>query len=220
MPDWLLRLAGRVFPSVLFRAETTERVLALTIDDGPHPAVTPELLRVLRDHEVSATFFVLGRNAQAHPALLDSIRAGGHEIGNHFFTDRPTVTLSEREMRDELSRTDALLGLGDSPRWCRPGSGWITPGLVRRIESAGYRTCLGTAPPLDVYLSASRTEAYLLANVRPGAILVLHDGGPDRVKTVGVVERLLSRLREEGWEFVTVTDLVEGDSPATRESAP
>ena len=212
-PDWLLRTARTVFPGALFRVETDERILALTIDDGPHPSVTPGLLEELHRNGVRATFFVLGENAVAHPELLGSIRAAGHEIGNHLFTERISVALPKEEFVAELRRTDAILRPEGPPKWCRPGNGWITPPLVDLMNAQGYTPCLGTAIPLDVYTPAALTEAHFLANVRPGAILVLHDGGPDRERNIEVAARILPRLLDEGWEFLTVTELVRRGKP-------
>lgn len=215
-PDGLLRAARAVLPGVLFRVDTDERVLALTIDDGPHPAVTPGILEVLARHDVRATFFVLGANAEAHPALLDSIAAAGHEIANHFFEDRKTLLLPRAGILGELRRTEELLP--GRTRWCRPGSGWITPAFAELLREEGYEPCLATAIPLDVYLPDALTERHFLANVRPGAILVLHDGGPGRAGTVEVLERLVPRLRSEGWEIVGVSDLVNRISGGARAS--
>jgi peptidoglycan/xylan/chitin deacetylase (PgdA/CDA1 family) len=204
-PDRLLRAVRAALPGVLFRVDTEERVLALTIDDGPHPAVTPGILEVLTRHDVRATFFVLGENAKAHPALLDSIAAAGHEVANHFFEDRKTLLLPRAEALGELRRTEELLP--ERARWCRPGSGWITRGFADLLRHEGYEPCLATAIPLDIYLPNALAERHFLANVRPGAILVLHDGGPGRAGTVDVLECLLPRLAAGGWSVVPLGEL-------------
>jgi peptidoglycan/xylan/chitin deacetylase (PgdA/CDA1 family) len=107
--DWILKQVSTRYPGVVFRVDTRERAIALTIDDAPHPDVTPGLLRELRGAGVKATFFVIGAYAEAHPGLVDSIRADGHELANHLYTDRMSAGLPDEEFVEELLKTDALI---------------------------------------------------------------------------------------------------------------
>ena len=179
----------------------------MTIDDAPHPDVTPGLLRELRAAGVHATFFVLGSNAEAYPALVEAIRNDGHELANHLFEDRMSARLSDEEFRQELRRTDSLIGPLDPPRWCRPGSGVITPRLVRIMQEEGYTAVVGTAYPVDLHAGIDVTVRHFLENLRPGAILVLHDGGGMREKNVRVLAALLPRIQDKGYRVVTLTEL-------------
>jgi peptidoglycan/xylan/chitin deacetylase (PgdA/CDA1 family) len=205
--DWVLDAVSTYYPGVVFRVDTTERAIALTIDDAPHPDVTPGLLRVLRDRGVHATFFVIGSYAEAYPDLVDSIRANGHELANHLYTDRVSAGLSDDEFVDELLRTDALIRPAGPVRWCRPGSGFITPRIIRLMNENGYTPCVGTAYPVDLIASVELTVAHFLENVRPGAILVLHDGRSERQDNIQVLADLLPRLSEMGYRQTTLTEL-------------
>jgi peptidoglycan/xylan/chitin deacetylase (PgdA/CDA1 family) len=205
--DWAVKRVGDFYPGVVFRVTTGERAVALTIDDAPHPDVTPGILNELRKHSARATFFVIGANAAAHPELLEAIRADGHEVANHFFTDRMSARLRNEQFVDELTRTDALIQPCDAPKWCRPGSGVLTPRMVRLMQEHGYTPVAGTAYPVDLYTSVKLTVLHFLRNVRPGAVLVLHDGGPNRVNSIRTVALLLPRLREMGYRIVTLGEL-------------
>jgi peptidoglycan/xylan/chitin deacetylase (PgdA/CDA1 family) len=211
--DWILRQVSTQYPGVVFRIDTDERAIALTIDDAPHPEVTPGLLRELRATGVKATFFVIGAYAEAHPELIDSIRADGHELGNHLFTDRMSALLSDDQFVDELLRTDELLHLDGPPKWCRPGSAVVTPRIVRLISKNGYTPVVGTAYPVDLYTGVDLTVAQFLDNVRPGAILVLHDGGASRQDNVQVLSELLPQLKAMGYRLLTLTELSKLGKP-------
>jgi len=205
--NWVLSRVSRIDPGVVFRVDTPEHVVALTIDDAPHPQVTPGILRVLREHKTKATFFIIGSNAEAHPELVDSIRAGGHELANHLFTDRLSAKLSDEEFLDELRRTDALIQPLGSPRWCRPGSGLVTRRIARLMRENGYTPVAATAYPMDLQTGVDLTVTQFLENVRPGAVLVLHDGGPERMKTIEVLEAVLPRLGEAGYRATSLGEL-------------
>ena len=205
--EWALRRVGGYYPSCLFRIATRERALALTIDDAPHPDVTPGILRELRQYGARATFFILGAHAKAHPGLLEAIRADGHELANHLFTDRMSARLGDAEFVDELKRTDALIQPLDAPKWCRPGSGLLTTRIIRLMREHDYTAVGGTAYPVDLYTNVRVTALHFLRNVRPGAILVLHDGGPRRASSIQVLALLLPRLRDMGYGIVTLGEL-------------
>jgi len=214
--EWALKRVGGYYPSCLFRIATRERALALTIDDAPHPDVTPGILDELRKHDATATFFVIGAYAQAHPELIDAIRADGHELANHLFTDRMSARLNDADFVDELRRTEALIQPLDSPKWCRPGSGVLTTRIIRRMQEHGYTAVGGTAYPVDLYTNVQVTARHFLRNVRPGAILVLHDGGTRRASSIRVLSVLLPRLREMGYRVVTLGELCRlGQTPDT-----
>ena len=215
--DWVLDRAATFYPGVVFRIETDERAIALTIDDAPHPDVTPGLLRVLRAAGVKATFFIIGSNAEAYPELVDSVRADGHELAHHLHTDRMSVGLSDEEFVDELLRTGALIGSSGPPQWCRPGSGFITKRLIRLMNENGYTPCLGTAYPIDLYTPVELTVVQFLENVRPGAILILHDGGASRQDTIKVLSTLLPRLQSMGYRLETLTELSRLGKPVTED---
>lgn len=206
-PNWLLNRVASHYPGAVFRIDTDEKAIALTIDDAPNPDVTPGLLRELRDNGVKATFFIIGSYAEAYPELVDSIRADGHELANHLYTDRMSAGLSDEEFLDELLRTDALIQPTGTPKWCRPGSAVVTHRIIRLMDENGYTPVVGTAYPVDLYTGVELTVTQFLQNVRPGAILVLHDGGSSRQDNIAVMSELLPRLKESGYRLLTLTEL-------------
>lgn len=206
---WMHRAAEASLPAVLFRVETDFLAVALTIDDAPSPEVTPGLLDVLRRHGVKATFFVIGSRAEQHPELLEAIRADGHELANHLYEDRPSIHLSDEEFVRRLRRTDALIRPAGPLKWCRPGSGWIDDGMVELLHQNGYRACLASVYPLDLVAPRRVTVWQFTSNVRPGAILVLHDGGSQRAGNVEVLDEVLTWLEDAGYRVGTVSELVQ-----------
>jgi len=207
-PRWVVREVAKQNPDVLFHVETDERAVALTIDDSPHPAVTPGILAALRRHGARATFFVIGSHAERYPDLVEAIRADGHELANHLYLDRPSARLESDEFVRNLRRTDALIRPEGPVKWCRPGSGYINNRIIGLMFASDYRPCLASVYPLDLRLPERWALRHFASNVRPGAILVLHDGGPERRKTVTLLEKILPGLVERGYRVLTVSELV------------
>jgi chitin deacetylase len=194
-------------PGTVFRVDTAERVMALTFDDAPGPEVTPGVLRELWKNGDRATFFVVGAHAASHPDLITAIREDGHELANHLYTDRLSAGLSDRQFVEELLRTDSLIQPASPIRWCRSGSGIITRRLIRLMNERRYTTCLATAYPIDLYVRTGWTVSQVMDNVRPGAILVLQDGGASRQRTVQALAQILPRVHAREYRLVTLSEL-------------
>ena len=207
-PKWLLRGFASRYPDVLFDVRTEQPVIALTIDDAPHPDVTPQLLKVLKKHGASVTFFVLGEHAKAYPELLGAARDAGHELANHMYSDSKSAGLPSLRFLEELLQTQDLLEPFGGSRWCRPGTGVINQRIVKLMVDHNFIPTLGSAYPLDLRVPEYLASQQLLMTARPGAILVLHDG-PERTKTLRILDRILPKLISKGYRFVTLTELVE-----------
>ncbi len=217
-PFAVVRLLQRRLPGVLFFTDTTERVVALTLDDGPDPVLTPRVLEVLAAHDARATFFVLGERAQGQPALLRAIAAAGHELGNHTWRDEPTVRLAPAALEASLRATARVLEPVAPVTLFRPGSGWLTARGVATAERLGYRCVLGSVYPHDPQIRVAGYAAWdVLRRVRPGAIVVLHEGRPDRERVLTILDAVLSRLRREGFRVTTVSDLLCAGRGSQRE---
>jgi peptidoglycan/xylan/chitin deacetylase (PgdA/CDA1 family) len=187
-------------------------LIALTIDDVPDAATTPAILDTLAANASRATFFVITSQLSATPGtpdpLLLRIRDEGHEIGNHLTTDRPSIRLDSATFARDLAEADAQLRAYGSVRWLRPGSGWYSQRMVRTLQAAGYECALGSVYPLDAGLGwAWLSERYILAHVRPGAIIILHDRGARGRRTAKVLGRVLPALRALGYRVVTLSEL-------------
>jgi peptidoglycan/xylan/chitin deacetylase (PgdA/CDA1 family) len=210
----LLRLAARVLPprglSVITSVPTREAMTALTVDDGPHPATTPILLDVLRRHDARATFFLIGERATAHPDLVTAIVAEGHEVANHLWRDEPSVRLSPDVFRQQLSALSVLLRPHGEVVFFRPGSGFFTARMLRDAARLQLRCVLGS-PWLvaTTYRGDPEAEGRRLGRrTHPGAVVVLHEGVPERVPVAAVADALLRTLRERGLRAVSMSELV------------
>ncbi|RME83982.1 MAG: peptidoglycan-N-acetylglucosamine deacetylase [Caldilineae bacterium] len=207
-PRLLIKLLAKSSPAVLFYVPTKARAIALTIDDGPHPYLTPKILDVLARFGARATFFLLGERVAGNEGLIERIVAEGHELGNHQMSDIPGILLEPEAFRQQLLQADAILRRYAAVRWFRPGSGWYNARMLRQIAGFGYRCVLGSVYPYDAHLHfAPLLSAYTLANVFPGAILALHDGAWERRHTVTVLEQVLPRLQARGYRVLTLSDL-------------
>jgi peptidoglycan-N-acetylglucosamine deacetylase len=199
---------GRLWPGVLFSVDTQHRVVALTFDDGPTPEITPGLLEVLKRHGATATFFLIGERAARHPQLVERIRADGHELGNHLWSDTRSSALSNAEFERQLLAVDALIAPGTSPKWFRPGHGVCTRDQIELARSHGYRCCLVSVYSHDGALrNAGWISSITLFETFPGAIIVLHDGAEERKAVIAATDAVLRRLGERGFRCVSVSTL-------------
>lgn len=213
-PPWFLHTVARFYPDVLFDVRTRESSIALTIDDAPHPDVTPQLLAILGTHNAHATFFILGEHAAAYPELLQAIRAAGHELANHMYSDCKSVGLPSPAFEDELLRTQKLLEPVAGRRWCRPGHGIVDRRTIDLMRKHGFVPTLGSAYPLDLRLPEYFASQQFRRAARPGAILVLHDGAR-RTRTLRILERVLPQLTQQGYSFITLSELTGIAAPAS-----
>jgi peptidoglycan/xylan/chitin deacetylase (PgdA/CDA1 family) len=218
-PLWLIdRLASR-HPGCLFRAVTAEPVVALTIDDGPDPASTRSILAELRRYQARATFFLIAERVVGREALVREIVRDGHEVGNHFTRDRPSIRLPPDSFEADLLRARRVLAPFGGTGWARPASGWYSPGMVATMRRHGYRCALGSVYPYDASVpSTVFAAAFILENAHPGAVLVLHDGGARGRRTAVVLRRVLPELRRRGYRVVGLSDLpgIGRPNPASR----
>jgi peptidoglycan/xylan/chitin deacetylase (PgdA/CDA1 family) len=200
------------------RHTPSPRKIALTFDDGPNPAVTPQLLDLFDRHSVRATFFLIGKFARTCPQLVKEISARGHLIANHTDTHVNLFLQSSAGIREELARCQDSIAVAtqvEPPRWMRPPYGYRSPllrGEILRAHMQGVvmwsKICWDWKPQPSERLiarlaSVARTE-------RPfGDVVVMHDGdhralGGDRGHVVAALEHWLPRWRDAGMEFVTI----------------
>ncbi|MGW1346695.1 polysaccharide deacetylase family protein [Kribbella sp. NPDC002412] len=171
------------------------KVLYLTFDDGPQKEWTPKVLQVLAKHRAKATFFVLGREAAAHPDLLALTRAAGHRIGNHTW-DHPMLTkLPAEKMRQEI-----LTGV--KSKCFRPPFRDTNAHVEAVAASNHQRQVLWDVDTLDWSKpGTAKIERAILQGARPGAIILMHDGGGDRSETVAALDRALTQLTRQGYTY-------------------
>ncbi|NIR51337.1 polysaccharide deacetylase family protein [candidate division KSB1 bacterium] len=211
----LERLGPKVTERIAWRANIDEPKIALTFDDGPDPRFTPQLLKVLQEFEVRATFFLIGKHLEAHFDLAQEIRDRGHEVGNHTFTHPLLPRLEDGQIVEEIARTDDLLKSldGAQPRFLRPPMGLFSKRVLDLIQASGYKTVVGDVYPRDSHLPGKdKIVMRVLRRVINGSIIILHDGGNshnfDRSDTIAAVQKLIPKLRSRGFEFVTLSELL------------
>lgn len=222
----VFRPTSGVFGDMPYGADTSERVVALTFDDGPNEPYTSRLLEVLRTRDVLATFFQVGRCVERHPGLSAAMAASGHVIGNHSYSHRFSNYALDPSLRLEVQRTQDLLEseLQVRPALFRPP--WLchAPALMRESRRQGLESISGTfAHPLEVaQIPADRIARSALKRTRPGSIVIFHDGydarGGFRGRTVEAVRQVVDVLADRGYRFATVDELlgVPAYQPAER----
>lgn len=188
------------------------RLVALTFDDGPWPGTTPAVLDILAQKGVRATFFWVGQQLERYPDLAQQVVAGGHAVGNHTYSHRSAPSPLEVAAQ-ELDRTDALIErvTGVRTTLFRPPGGHLENGLVKYALERGYVVVMWSAlsGDTDPKYSAADIVNNVLGRVRPGSIILLHDGGGERSRTLSALPELIERLQAEGYRFVTVPELLE-----------
>ena len=193
---------------VLFSIPTDEKIIALTIDDGPDDATTPQILDVLKTYEAHATLFVLSDQVPGNEALLERATQDGHEIANHLNTDVPSILFNSVEFETKLLEAEKILSPYDPPAWFRPGSGWINEEMLSTLDRNGYQTVLGSIYPFDSQIpSAWFSTQYILWRAKPGGIIVLHDRGDRGVRTVETLQVVLPELRAQGYRILNLSEL-------------
>ncbi len=185
------------------------RYLALTFDDGPHASLTPKLLDMLKKKNAHCTFFIVGQNAAEYPDIVKRAAAEGHEIANHSWSHPSLSKLSVSGIESQLDRTDAVIEktIGRGTKLVRPPYGATNATVRKIIAERGEAIILWSVDPLDwKYRNADRVAAKLIEGAAPGAILLAHDIHPT---TVAAVPEVLAKLTAEGYQFVTVSELLE-----------
>lgn len=198
------QLWGRV---ISHGAPGPSRSVALTFDDGPTPSATDRVLDILRDLEVKATFFVIGRNVERHPKLLARIAAEGHLVGNHTQDHRRLGVLRGwRFWREQIEQADVAIArvLGDKPLFFRPPIGHKTPLTLAAAARLGHPSVTWSVRGWDgVPTTSRRILDHVIPRCVAGSIILLHDGAePDRQRdptaTIESIEPLVRSLRKRG----------------------
>lgn len=213
-PGWVVSVLSRLSPEVTYFVETERPAVALTIDDGPDPSTTPQILDVLKRHGARATFFVVSERVRGNEELLGRIRDEGHEIANHLTEDEPSLLLPAGTFEEKLRTAQETLAPFDESRWFRPGSGWYDRQMIATVGRYGYSTALGSVYPFDALIPSARfSERYVLAHARPGAIVVLHDVGARGIRAAAALDAILPALAARGLEVTTLSDLAASPMP-------
>ena len=201
----------QAFP--IFKIDTEKKVVAITFDDGPDPKYTPVLLEALHLEGVKATFFVLGNQAEKSPQILQWIHKAGHEIGNHGYAHPDIKKLKRPEIYQEIKRAEKVIvnTVGVKPQCYRPPGGVVTPAVLKATYDAGYELIHWSVDPKD--WKRNRTAEVIAGSIKnkigSGDILLFHDGGVNQEESLKALVSLIHDMRKSGYEFVTVSELLE-----------
>jgi peptidoglycan/xylan/chitin deacetylase (PgdA/CDA1 family) len=204
-------LSGKIVPLAFHPTGPMRapKAVALTFDDGPWQ-YTPRILRVLERMHARATFFVVGRLAKAHPELVRREYAAGMEVGSHSYShpyQPPFDRLPHPRILREIRWGRAVLAdLGRAPTLFRPPGGSFSPYVIEAVGSYGERIVLWSVDPTDWKpgITAAQIVRRVLGAVRPGSIVILHDGGGDRSATVRALPRIIRGIRRKGLQLALI----------------
>lgn len=193
---------------------TDKKLIALTINNVPDnnhifPHTTLGILDVLANHEAKATFFINIDKAK-FPALITSIVQQGHELGHYLTDDRPSIKLGNK-FETEFIEADRFLSQFATITWFRPDRDRCNFNINRVVKKYNYKIVLGSHWSNDTNLvSPQFSNWYIKQNIRPGAIVILHDSDDDNKKgqtAIAVLNKIIPQLQQQGYRFVTLSEL-------------
>ncbi|WP_239618737.1 polysaccharide deacetylase family protein [Cohnella mopanensis] len=196
-------------------ASRDSRKVALTFDDVPDPRFTPQVLKVLKEKKVKATFFVVGTRSSKHPDLVKQIHREGHNLGNHTYNHPDLSKLPLSKVKEQINRAERVIEgiVGFKPRLVRPPYGEILPAHLEWAKKRGYTVVNWDVDSSDWrQLSSDQVFRNVTRSVRPGSVVLMHAGGGEGQSLMGTVKalpRIIDWLRAHHYEPVTLTDLLE-----------
>ncbi|MER6304435.1 polysaccharide deacetylase family protein, partial [Kitasatospora sp. NPDC001539] len=180
------------------------KVVYLTFDDGPSPVYTPRILSILNRYGARATFFELGENVAAHPSVTRQVARQGHSVQNHSWSHPDLRRLSAATFNSQVGNTDRAIRAqtGRTPTCLRPPYGAVNGTVRSRAAGLGKQVVLWSVDPADWSRPGSGAiQSRVLGPVRPGSVILLHDGGGDRSQTAAALPAILSGLKARGYGF-------------------
>ncbi len=195
------------------KLKANEKVIALTFDDGPSPKNTAQVLAILQKHHVKATFFMIGQMVKYFPQVAKQVAADGDVIGNHTWhhsyrhVDVVTAANEINTTADIIYQTT-----GVKTTLFRPPGGFLNNGLADYAKSQNYTVIMWSEVSGDAERPSpqvSKMVNNVLKNAKPGAIVLMHDGGGNRSRTVQALPQIIDGLKAQGYRFVTIPELLE-----------
>ncbi|MDM5317372.1 polysaccharide deacetylase family protein [Fictibacillus sp. b24] len=201
------------YGGLVTKAETTEKVVALTFDDGPTDN-TDEILSILKEEDVKATFFVTGREVQENFEEAQKLVAAGHELGNHSYSHKRMVLKTPSFIKEEIEQTDELIrktGYEGTIQF-RPPYGKKLIGLPRYLDKHNRKTILWDIEPEtfpEIAADSENIVKHVNDNVQPGSIILLHVMYDSREESMKSVKGIITDLKAKGYTFKTVSEIVK-----------
>ncbi len=202
-------------PKIIYRhtGSSEKKRVALTFDDGPHPRYTPQILDILAEYGVEATFFTVGSNVEAYPKIIERVLAEGHEVGNHTYHHYHTTNVKGEVLTKDILECGHILKkhTGQVPHLFRPPEGVFNEEIKQLCEEQGYIIVMWSVDTRDwAHPAIEDICKNVRENVRDGSIILMHDFIGKNSPTPAALRRIIPMLQESGFEFVTVSRLLEG----------
>ncbi|MEG3934626.1 polysaccharide deacetylase family protein [Microcoleus sp. T3_B1] len=192
------------------KLDSQHKAIALTFDDGPWPKTTTQILDILKENNIKATFFWVGRYLHNSPEIGKQVAAAGHAIGNHTWNHQ-YLQYNEDGAAREIDRTSSLIEelTGIQTSMFRPPGGILNNGLAAYAQKKNYAVVMWSADSFDWRTLTESLIDNVMRQANSGGIVLMHDGGGNRARTVKALPDIIARLRKEGYSFVTVPELLQ-----------
>lgn len=204
----------------IYRVKTDKKRVVLTFDDGPSPIWTTKILDELKKANIKATFFMIGHHVRKYPDVARRVAQEGHTIGNHGYAHSVMLYYTPAEIEEEIKYTEYVIReiTGQTTKYFRPPKAWLRKKIKEKVKSMNYETVLWSLNSKDwVSFNHKSIARYISKNIKNGDILLFHDSGNvatteggNRRQTVKTISLLARMLREKGFEFVSIEELMNG----------
>ncbi|WP_377477039.1 MAG: polysaccharide deacetylase family protein [Microcoleus anatoxicus] len=200
------------------KLDSRQKAIALTFDDGPWPTTTVQILDILKQNNIKGTFFWVGRYLQVYPELGKKVAQAGHAIGNHTWNHQ-YIKYNEEGAASEIDRTTSLIEelTGIRTYMFRPPGGILNNGLAAYAQKKNYTVVMWSADSLDWHTATQSLMENVMRQANSGGIVLMHDGGGNRSRTVEALPNIIAKLKKEGYTFVTVPELLEMEAKNSKQ---
>lgn len=199
---------------VIYKINTKDKRVALTFDDGPDPRFTPKVLEILNKYHAKATFFVVGQQVEEYPDITRKIIKEGHELGDHTYSHPDLLFMNQSQIYKEIDVDKRIIEKisGKEVKWFRPPKMLYGPGTNMVVNEEGMDMVLWKIGVENHNAKTPEAMAKrVIDKVKPGWIILIHDGRLDRTKSVKALPILLQGLKDQGYKFVTLSELSNSD---------
>ncbi len=197
----------------VYKSKSNEdKKIALTFDDGPHPKKTKEIVEILEKYGITATFFVVGINVKNYPKTMDMLLEKGYEIGNHTYSHRILKKIGKINVKNEIDTTEEEIinHNGEKTKYIRPPCGEYDDNLINLSIENDYKIVLWNIDTKDwMHETKSNIVKNVMSRVKGGDIILFHDYTTGKNNTVEALDDLIPRLIDAGYEFVSISELLQ-----------